>query len=259
MSRLQIYSIAGFVLLFLSLLFGMPTKPQDLLREERSRALNLQATDVSILKREAFQNLAGGDRATIQILEGRLEDESDTLSRRKTMEDLSSTWFALEQFGLAGHYAEMIAKESQNAEDWGIAGTTYAIGVNRTGKEKEKKFCRAKSLEALENAISQDPSNLSYQINRAVLFAEHPDPQNPMKGIMILIDLNKNFPENVPVINNLARFAIQTGQLDRAKVRLTEALALEPENKRSNCLMVDLMQQTRNLDGIEQFKVKCES
>ena len=254
----QVLAIIGFLLFFFVLLFGFPTKPKDLLIKERSRSLNLQATDISILKNEAFQDLSNSERSRMQILESQVDD-LDSVDSKNILIELSREWYALGQYAIAGHYAEQIAIEDESAESWGIAGTTFAIGIKQSQKEKERAYCKVKSLECLENAISLDPQNISYQLNRGIVYAEHPDKDNPMKGIMILLDLNKNFPKNVSVINNLAKFALQTGQVDRAKERIETALSLEPENKMSNCLMVELLTSTGSDSQVDEFRRKCEN
>ncbi len=259
MTRPQIYSTTAFIALFLLLLFGFRTKPSSLLREEKTRMLNLQATDISILKNEAFGTIEGPDKARIQILESRLAEASDSTQKIQVLEELSSEWFRLGKYSMAGFYAEEIAGITSDAASWGIAGTTYALGAARSTMDKEKKYNRDKSLEMLEMAISEDPQNLEYQINRAVVLAEQPDSDNPMKGIQLLLALNKNYPENVPVMNNLARFAIRTNQLDRALERLNYALALEPDNSQTHCLLAELYEKMGDTDTAAGFRIKCDN
>lgn len=258
MNKTQVLTIAGFVLLLLVLLFGFNTKPQKLIKEERERSLNLQITDISIIRDEAMKTLSGDERSLIQILQSNVEGaESDSLKIEK-LKELSSTWYELGNFALAGNYAEKIAEKTTKGESWGIAGTTYAIGITQSTQEKEKIYCREKALESLESAISLEPENVDYQLNRAVVLAEHPSSDNPMKGILILIDLNKKFPKNVPVINNLARFALQTNQLDKALERLNSALELDNDNIMTNCLMGQVYSKLGQMDKAEEYRLKCE-
>lgn len=258
MNRHQLIAIAGFFALFLLLLFGFSTKPKTLLLQEKERSLNLKSTDVSILRDEAMEKLSGDERSVIQILQSKESQEEDTLMRIELLKDLSRTWYQYNNYALSGYYAELIAENTQKAESWGIAGTTYAIGINASSKEKEKRYCRDKAVECLENAISLDSENLDYQINRAVVLAEHPDSDNPMKGILILIDLNKKFPQNVPVMNNLAKFALQTNQLDKALERLTTALALDPDNRMTQCLLVQTYDKMGDTLAADKYRSLCE-
>ena len=174
------------------------------------------------------------------------------------MKDLSSTWYGEGQIAIAGSYAEQIAQLVQTGQAWGIAGTTFAAGIKSASQEKERKYCLSKALECLENAASQEPKEISHQLNRGIILAENPPQDNPMKGVLLLLDLNKNNPENVPVINNIAKFALQTGQLDRAEQRLSLALELEPNNRLTNCLSAQLYDAKGQKSKAEQFRRKCE-
>lgn len=256
MTKSQIYTLLGFGVLLL-LLMAMRTKPQELLDKEKNRSLNLQSTDVNILKQEAASSLSDNNKARIQILEAQIE-ETDEDSVDEIYKDLSSVWYDAGEIGIAGHYAEEVAAKNQDASAWGIAGTTYALCVKRSQKDKEKTLCLSKALEALENAISLDPEELSYQINRAVILAENPPPTNPMQGVKLLLDLNKNFPKNVPVINNIAKFAIQTNQLDKAEQRLLGAIELDPTNVMSHCLLAQLYGAKGDNDKASIYQAKCQ-
>jgi tetratricopeptide (TPR) repeat protein len=258
MNKHQSYSLLAFSLLFLLLLFGFATKPKTLLQQEKERSLNLQSTDVSIIRDEAMAKLSGDERSMIQILQSKESQAEDTLARIEVLKDLSRTWYQNGQYALAGHYAEQIALLNNSGDSWGIAGTTYAIGIKGSTSEKEQRYCRDKAVEALESAISIDPDKIDHQLNRAIVLAEHPDSDNPMKGILILIELNKKFPENVPVMNNLAKFALQTNQLDKAIGRLTTALALDPDNKTTICLLAEAYEKVGDMTQSKVYKSLCE-
>ena len=233
------YTIAAFALLLLMLL-SFRTKPLDLLDREKNRSLNLQSTDVGILRQEAFADISDNDRTRIQILEAQLSEMESGSEKIELLKELSSTWYSIGELGIAGGYAEEVAVLEESAEAWGIAGTTFGLCVRQTDKDKERSFCLNKALESLENAISLDPDELAHQINRAVLLAENPPSDQPMRGVQLLLEMNKKFPKNVSVINNIAKFALQTNQLERAEQRLLGALSLEPDNISTNCLLAQL-------------------
>jgi len=72
-----------------------------------------------------------------------------------------------------------------------------------------------------------------------------------------LLSLNKKFPKNVPVINNIAKFAIQTNQIDKAEQRLLGALTIEPDNKMTNCLLAQLYKAKGDENGAMKFQELC--
>ena len=258
MSTYQKLAIVGALALLAILLFGFSTKPKKLIQEEKVRALNSTSTDISIIKKEVLATITGDQRASIQIIEAQIEGEEDSTQKVEYLKELSGTWFRYGEYAMAGSAAEKVAAIVQSAEAWAIAGTTYAKGINQQDVLKKSAYCKEKAVESLENAISIDPDNIDYQLNRGILFANYPDSSNPMKGIQILLKLNKNHPENVPVMNNLAKFALQTNQLDKAQERLRKAAEIDPENRMTNCLSMELFTRLGELSRAEEFRTKCE-
>lgn len=258
LNKKQLLAIAAAVVLFLILLLGFETKPPKLKKQEQERALNRQVTSIDILRKEALAGLESSQRSSLQIAQGAVESATDEDERTKALMALSRKWFELGQYALAGSAAEEIAEIKEDAESWGITGTTYGIGVSRSNVTKEKEYCRDKALDALDRAISFDPDEIDFQLNKAIILAEYPIKENPMKGILILLDLNKKFPKNVPVMNNLAKFALQTGQTDKALARLNTAIEIEPNNRTSNCMLAELYSNNGNSEMATKFRKRCE-
>ena len=95
----------------------------------------------------------------------------------------------------------------------------------------------------MENAISFDPDNLDHQINLALCYVEKPLEDNPMKGIMMLLELNKANPENISVLLQLGKLALQTNQIDRAIARFETVLEYDAENNQAHCFLADIYRQ----------------
>src|SRR5690606_5723955 len=103
-----------------------------------------------------------------------------------------------------------------------------------------------------------NPSNLQHQVNLALVYTENPPSENPMKGILMLVNLNKQEPENVMVLNQLGRLAIKTGQFEKAIERLSKAIELEPDNLASNCLLAKAYQGTGDQAKASKYQTQCE-
>jgi predicted Zn-dependent protease len=73
----------------------------------------------------------------------------------------------------------------------------------------------------------------------ALCYTEHPLADEPMKGILLLRELDAANPNHVGVNLQLARLSIKTGQFDKAIVRLERVLAIEPNSQQANCLAAD--------------------
>jgi tetratricopeptide (TPR) repeat protein len=259
LSKEQLSVIAVFSLLFTILYFGFDTKPKAHELIEKSRSLKSSSTDISILKKEAYGILDKSEQGRIDVLNAQMESAQDSTSIIVYTKELSGAWYQFGNATISGHYAERVAEMENNPDAWGIAATTYALGINMAKSEKEKGFCKERALKAFEVAISLAPREVRHQLNRAVTLAEHPDQNNPMKGIQLMLELNKSFPDNVSVLNQLAKFGMETNQLDKALERLSKAISIDPENELSNCLMAELQSRRNDQEAAEYYLNKCNN
>ena len=141
-----------------------------------------------------------------------------------------------------------------------MAGTTYAIGAQRSKKEKEIEYCKGRAIKAFEKCnIIGLLKKLEHHTNLATVYADYPPEDNPMKGILMLLDLNKKHPDYVPVLNNLARLGLKTGQFDKAISRLEKALEIDPENAKAHCLMAQVYEAKGDSDKAREFTEKCRA
>lgn len=102
-------------------------------------------------------------------------------------------------------------------------GLTIAVGVALVAIVLwlPRKSADAEQLTALptEAVATDDPVEAAVQKVSG---------ENPMEGILALRALAESDPPNVDAVVWLGIFGIQSGQLDKARERFSEALALEP-------------------------------
>lgn len=247
----------GIALLLLGvLLFGFDTKPENQKLIEKSRAQNFESTSIDLLLGDALQDLNANRRLYFEK-KLQLVSNPDSVSLDE-LKAFSGEWYDEEQFAIAGYYAEIIAKREETEAAWSIAGTTYAAGIKKATREKERLYCYEKAVTALQNAISLNPENLNHQINLAIVYTDIPPDDNPMKGIQMLLDINEAYPDNTAALLALGRLAIQTGQFDRAKVRLEKVVELLPEDNRAYCLLTQVYQNTGETNQARVALEKCQ-
>lgn len=259
MTRLQLIVVASSVLLFGLLYFGFDTKPSDRSVIERTRSLTAENTGIGVLLPDAKATLSADQSALIASLEVSIKESTEDSLKLGLTEDLSSAWYKLGRPDISGHYAEVIAEQLNTETAWSIAGTTYAIGAQRLKEEKNKKFCADRAVKAFENAISLNPENVDNKLNLAVCFADNPPADNPMKGILMLLDLNKKHPDNVPILGTLGRLGLKTGQYAKAVERLEKAITLDPNYKTAICLLVDAYTGLGDAAKAASYAEKCEA
>lgn len=260
MTKLQWIVVLLAAGLFFLLYLGFDTKPKKQQLLERTRALQAESTDISVLLKNAKATLSSSQNGRIFLLEQELAQQEEDSSRIASLQRLSGAWFELEQPAIAGYYAQEIAETAGTEESWSIAGTTYTICVQQATEEKVRDYCTGRAIRSFENAISLDPDELAHQVNMALVYTENPPPENPMRGVVILRELNDAHPNSVLVMNTLARLAIKTGQIDRAIQRLERSLELEADNQNTICLLATAYNRAGSdyTSKAAEFAAKCK-
>ncbi len=259
MSKTQLSVLAFVGAFFLILYFGFDTKPETQLEVDKNRALNAESTGIQSLLLRAKKNLHASNASEILLGEAKLADAKDDVTKVEAFKLLSSAWYKINNYAIAGYYAEQVAEIESTDIAWEIAGATFNRGMNFGEEEKAKEYCTQRAIQGFENAISLNPSNLTHKVNLAVCYAERPPKDNPMKGVKMLLDLNRENPDNVAALSSLGRFGIQTGQFEKAAARLEKALQLEPSNIKANCLLTQAYEGLGQMDKAKHYKDICES
>jgi len=260
MSKLQLVIVSLAVVLLGVLYFGFDTTTKKQSEVKQSTAKTIESTGIQTLLNAAKSTLTAEQLINIQALEQAVNKNSNEQSTKvESLKKLSGSWFDYKHPAIAGHYAEEIAEILGDESSWSIAGTTYALGIKQSGEDKIRSYCMGRAVKAFENAISLNPSNIDHQLNLAICYTDIPPKDNPMKGILMLVNLNKEYPDHVGVLTNLGRLGIQTGQFEKAIGRLEKAYALESENPQIVCLLADAYKGAGKTEEAMSFASKCQS
>lgn len=258
MSKLQIGVLTIGLFLFCLLYFGFSPIPKNLAGIDVERAMSAEVTDINNLIREVQSELTNDQKSYLITLEKEIEGSENESNKQELLKRLSGKWFEYKQPHIAGFYAEKVAEIENTPIAWSIVGTTFASAFKSKSEKKIKDYALGKAITAFENAISLDPAEIQHKVNLALCYVEYPPQDNPMKGILQLINLNKENPDNPLVLTNLGRLAIQTGQFDKAIQRLGRAVEIEPENRTANCLLAQVYSETGNPKKAALFLAKCQ-
>lgn len=253
MNKQQILVVASAVALFFVLYFGCDTKSKEQKAITQSRALTVEALDIKAHIAENLDKLGGEHKATIQAL---LQKEGS--KDPSVLKEISAAWHKAGHDEIAAWYAEEVAEIEKTETAWSIAGANYYLGIQQSEKESIRNFATQHAVKAFQNAASLNPTNIEHKINLALCYTENPPQDNPMKGTLLLLDLEKQNAGNVPVNIQLARLGIRTGQFDKAIARLEKVLIKEPENKRAVCLLADAYAKSNNSKA-KEMGLKCET
>ncbi len=245
MQRPQWIAVAVAVAAFAILYWGLEHRPPELRTSQVSADQTLAATSAQVLIKEALPQLDARTEAEIHGFSKMLEAANSTRRRVEVLEDLSGTWYRAGHAAIAGYYAEQIAELQPSDTTWGIAATTYSLCLRSdTLSAKQKAYCQEHAVVAYENAISLAPANTTHKVNLALHFTDNPPADNPMRGIRMLLDMNAENPDDVAVLVQLGRLALQTNQNEKAIGRLQRAVALQPDNAAAHCLLAEAAHRT---------------
>ena len=260
MTRLQIGFIGSAIALTLGMHVGCETVPHTFKNLEKSRSFSIEQTDINVLLAEAKEKLPAERTASFEEIERSLAQlPSDDRSKTDVLEQLSGRWFEQGEYAISGYYAQQIAETLQTGESWGIAGATYAVGIQRSEAEKAKAYCTGRAVQAFENAVSLEPEELSHKINLALIYTDRPPQDNPMKGILMLVDLDKTFPNQPGILFHLGRLALRTGQYEKAIARLEKVTDLDPGRTEAFCLLAQAYSETGEEAKSEAAQTRCET
>lgn len=242
MGRTQWIAAGIAAVLLLITYWGCPVRPAEM--EASFQRGPMETTGLETLIREARDRLDPARLANLASLEEVLNATEEDSARTSILEQLAGEWYRAGEPAISGVYARQIAETVNTEEAWSIAGTTFSLCLQREGiEDKIRQFCASQAEQAYQSAISLDPQDADHRINLAVSYTDYPPRNEPMKGILMLRDLEKQYPENARVYMTLARLAIKTNQLERAVERLETAVELEPNNPDAVCPLAQLYEQ----------------
>lgn len=255
----QLIAIISTLALVVVFYFGCDTKDPSMKLAEKSRVATFENTSIANIRKKVFDSLDVTSRSYFDGLQLQLSNSFDDSTKVDALKSISGFWYGQREFALAGESAEQIAEMEQTGFAWSMAGTTYAAGIKNGKNDSKRTFNMANAVKAFENAISLEPDNINHQVNLAICYAEMPPQDQPMTGILMLLDLDKKFPENPSVLFQLARFGMQTNQFDKAIGRLETILRVEPNMAKAHCLLADAYMKTNNPSAAEKHIAFCNA
>jgi len=257
MGRSQWIAVGAVAVLLMLTYWGCPVRPPEM--EEGFARGPLETTGLESLIRAARANLSPSAIANLSDLESRLEKEPASSERVPILEQLAGEWYRAGQPAISGIYAKEIAEEQNTEEAWSITATTFNICLKKEGTdEKTRQFCASQAEQAYQAAISLNPEDADNRINLALSYTDYPPRDNPMKGILLLRELEQKYPENPRVYITLAQLAIKTNQLEKAVERFETARSLDPDNPEVICPLARVYESLGKQDEAAILGARCQ-
>jgi tetratricopeptide (TPR) repeat protein len=262
MNKTQYLAVLGALALFLGLYFGFDTKTDKQKTTDRSRSLQAESTSFESLVEDAKAHLSVEQIEPITRLEAALSAEEaagKATSQISVLKRLSGHWYEFSQIPVAAGYAELVAELENADSSWSVAGATFFDGLVASQDPVIRKYCADHAVKAFESAASLNPDKAEHRVNLALVYAENPPPDNPMKAVLMLRELEGKHPDNPAVYNALGRLAIKTGQWERAVERLEKAWSLDKNNPNTPCLLAKAYEGAGNTTKATEFAGLCNA
>jgi len=254
--RTQWIAVAVVSVLLLLTYWGCPVRPPEM--EEGFQRGPLEATGLESLIRAARANLNPAEIATLSDLESRLKKEESPIDQLPILKQMAGEWYKAGQPAISGIYARRIAEEENTEDAWSITATTFSICLKQEDiDDKTRQFCAGQAEQAYQAAMSLDPDDPDNQINLAVTYTDYPPKDNPMKGILLLRELERKYPDNARVYTTLAQLAIRTNQWEKAEERLEKAVELAPDNPDAVCNLARVYETLNKMDRSAAMAERC--
>ncbi|MBK8558258.1 MAG: tetratricopeptide repeat protein [Lewinellaceae bacterium] len=257
-TRLQIGTVLGAIVLFAGLYFGFDTKASADVKAAASAAAPAQEVSPETMLQMAVAQLPADASKELAALEDSLQKLPPD-AQIPVLKRISGWWYAKGNVPAAGIWAEKVAVAEKTDTAWSVAGATFYQALAGTEAPVVRQFSAEHAIKAFENAAAINPARVEHEVNIALVYAENPPPDNPMKAVLLLRDLENKYPENASVYNALGRLAIKTKQWDRAVTRLEKAYALDPANPNAPCLLAQAYQGQGNVAKAQAFAEICRS
>lgn len=164
----------------------------------------------------------------IITLEEDLADSGNEKERLKYLENLATSWENYGKFALASEYWAQISVISNDARDWNRTGRKYFTALKSGEDTSIVNYLTEKTYSSLEKATEIDSETIRYKVDLAESKIELSP--NAMEGVLILLDVEKEAPNDLRTNLLLGRMGIVSGQFEKAKVRLERVLKESPEN-----------------------------
>lgn len=237
--------------------FGFKTVSPEIHQASNVRMKNLDVTGLENLEEEYYEGLTAAQKAELVQLSKELKNLNSDQEKAEKLKIISGFWFKQGVYSLAGSYARKVAELNKKEEAWQIAGTTFLFCLESETDLKKKKFCQQGAIHCLEQASSLNTLNPSHQLNLAMAYVKLPG-DDPMKGIKMMLALEKEHGDYIPLQLQLASLGMETGQFEKAQLRLEKVLDKDPLHNEANCLMVQLLEKTNKADEAKKYQLHCK-
>ena len=182
-----------------------------------------EAINLNELTQKAKANLSKLNLQKIDSLTAQLSSSND---KAAVLQKLINAWKAANSKIITALYAKQLAETTHQPIDYANAGAMLTDAFENCADSNLSKPLCEEAYNTLQQAIELDTNNIDNKVNLAAILMEGKN--QVMGGVPILLSIVKKSPNHLKANFILAKFAVVSGQFDKAITRLEKIISLNP-------------------------------
>ena len=155
------------------------------------------------------------------------------------------------------YYTAKAGETEKSKEKLERAGDLFEATSGISNSDDMKGYLLEKAVESYQNAYNLDSTNINLRMKYAGSLIEQG--ASPMQGIAMLLDIVKKDPDNADAQLMLGKFAMMSGQFEKAVVRLEKVISLRPQSNDALFLLAMAYENKGDKGKALEILQKCES
>lgn len=192
----------------------------------------------------------------IETIETQLRAITDSSAMAPVFWTLAKSWQEHKQFPVAAYYYAKSAKLENSEKNLNFAGQIFLDLIHRGGSPGLQAWEAQQSIDCFTRSLKLNPNNDTVKMALAAAYVE--GTSEPMQGIQILLGIAREQPDHIPANLMLGRFALQSGQTDKAIQRFETVLKQEPQNTEALYFLAEAYKNAGNKAKAIELLEKCK-
>lgn len=230
----------------------------DATRDAAQKPQDTQAAPAELawedIEKASISQLSSEQQSTYAALKTQALNENDTPKKIDLLDQVVVFWKNLDKHDLAGYYLEQIGAAQPTDTMFIQAAKAYKMAAS--SNEESAAALTAKSIACYKRALSINDKNNDTKIQLAQAIVESGS-GSPMEGIQILRDIVAQDSNHLEANIALAKFALVSGQNEKAVQRLERIEKIYPSNADILFLLADAYKGAGNTAQAKETLKKC--
>lgn len=223
--------VAGIALIAIIYFLGKTNGPEKNMAEEghnnaAQKPLPKNNIDFTAFIAEAKKHIDADKLKVIDTLDRQLAATTDATKKTELTRNLMAAWKNAGSKIITAEYSRQLAELSQQPSDYAKAGDLLVTAFETAADTNLSKQLVDAAFSTLQKAIELDTNNIDNKVNMAACLMEGRN--QIMDGVPILLEIVKKSPNHLKANFILAKFAVVSGQYDKAITRLEKLISKNP-------------------------------